>query len=401
MKKNMVISIIVPIYNVYEYLDKCIKSLIEQTYKNIQIILVDDGSTDGSSEICDKYAEIDSRIIVIHQSNAGTLCARKAGTQMAAGKYVLYVDADDWIDKDRVENFVKISSDQNADMVYMKGMIKEYGDNNMLCSSNLKEGLYTENQIKEDIIKKIVDLKEFYKVNVQYSLCVWGIKKELIQKQNEIINNQIALAEDVISVCACLMASKSVYVMYEPGYHYIQYRNTSSTYKERNLNQERGLFYLWNNFKRITPQSEEEIYQVFVFLMNIIVALADYSIFLRRTCDYLYPYPNVKKGSDIVVYGAGKLGYKIVEALAKSKDYNIVAWVDQSTNRLTIQNYKIVSLNDIHQMEYDFIIIAIFNYDTVKKVKQNLLEKGIPERKIACMDAKVISDEFLCMKDTI
>lgn len=400
MKEDMVVSIVVPVYNVYQYLDKCIKSLIEQTYWNIQIILVDDGSTDGSSEICNKYAKIDTRIIVIHQNNAGSVYARKVGTEMATGKYILYVDSDDWIEKDRIEKLVCIASKQNTDMIYMDGIIKEYINSNILCLSNVKEGLYTVKQIKEDIIKNIVDLKNFYKLNIRVNLCMWAIKKELIQKQNKIIDNQIVQGDDAISVCACLVVAKSVYVMCEPSYHYIQYRKTSITYRDSSLsNIEKELYCLWNNFKLIAPKDEKEIYQVFIFLMNAIIAVTDYSIFFRHKCDYLYPYSNVKKGSNIVIYGAGKLGYRIVEALAKNNDYNIIAWVDQNTNRFAVRNYKIVGIDDIQKVEYDFILIAILDCNIVKTVKQTLLGKGIPEKKIACMDAMVISDEFLCMKD--
>lgn len=400
MKQDRIISIVVPVYNIYEYLEKCIKSLIEQTYKNIQIILVDDGSNDGSSEICDKYAKIDARITVIHQNNAGALCARKIGTKMAIGRYVLYVDGDDWIEKDRIEKFAHVGFEQDVDMVYMNGMIREYTNGSELCLPDIKEGLYIENQIKEEIIKKIVDLKNFYIENFRCGFCSFGIKKELIQKQIEMIDNRLVQGEDVASMCACLIAAKSVYVIHESGYHYIQYRKTSITHRDSNLsNIEKELYYLWNNFKFIISKEEKDIYQVFTFLMNTIVALTNYSIFFRQECDYLYPYSNVKKGSDIVVYGAGKLGYRIVEALAKNKDYNIVAWVDQNTNRFTVENYSVENVNVIQDIKYDFIIIAILNYNVAKTIKQTLLDKGIKERKIACMDAKVISDKFLCMND--
>ena len=89
MDNDVLISIIVPIYNVKDYLAKCIESIIHQTYQNLEIILVDDGSTDGSSQICDTYAEKDSRIVVIHKENEGTVVgARKAGAKAATGEYV-------------------------------------------------------------------------------------------------------------------------------------------------------------------------------------------------------------------------------------------------------------------------------------------------------------------------
>jgi glycosyltransferase involved in cell wall biosynthesis len=94
------ISIIVPIYNAEKYLKECIDSIINQTYKNIEIILVDDGSTDNSGKICDDYAKNDNRIIVIHKQNGGVSSARNNGLDQATGKWIAFVDADDWIDKD-------------------------------------------------------------------------------------------------------------------------------------------------------------------------------------------------------------------------------------------------------------------------------------------------------------
>ena len=109
------ISIIVPIYNVEKYLEKCIKSILSQTYKNLEIILVDDGSPDKCGMICDKYKEIDDRIIVIHQENKGLSGARNTGLKNANGKYVCFIDSDDYINEHMIEtlyeNLIKTGSD--------------------------------------------------------------------------------------------------------------------------------------------------------------------------------------------------------------------------------------------------------------------------------------------------
>ena len=133
MLDNILITIIVPIYNVQEYLRKCIESIINQSYKNIEIILVDDGSTDESPKICDYYAEIDHRVVVIHKDNGGLVSARKAGTAKAIGDYILNVDGDDWIEEDRVEILVMegILPDR-ADMVYLAGYKKDFGSDSVL-----------------------------------------------------------------------------------------------------------------------------------------------------------------------------------------------------------------------------------------------------------------------------
>ena len=98
MNKNPLISVIVPVYNRQAYLDKCIKSILNQTYKNLELILVDDGSSDDSPAICDRYAMQDSRVKVIHKENGGVSSSRNIGVHIATGEYIGFVDSDDWVD---------------------------------------------------------------------------------------------------------------------------------------------------------------------------------------------------------------------------------------------------------------------------------------------------------------
>ena len=105
------VSIIVPVYNVEKFVEKCVKSLMNQTHKNIEIILVDDGSPDHSPEIIDRIAVEDQRVHVIHQQNRGVSAARNAGLQCASGEYVMFVDGDDWVDSDYVSYFLMLVSE--------------------------------------------------------------------------------------------------------------------------------------------------------------------------------------------------------------------------------------------------------------------------------------------------
>ena len=111
------VSIIVPIYNVENYLPKCIESILAQTYTNIEVILVDDGSQDSCPQICDEYADKDSRVRVIHQANGGRSRARNVGLDVATGDYIMFADADDWVDADYVEKLYKIAMSYNAQLV--------------------------------------------------------------------------------------------------------------------------------------------------------------------------------------------------------------------------------------------------------------------------------------------
>ena len=110
------ISVVVPIYNVEKYLERCINSIIKQTYKNLEIILVDDGSTDNSGKIADKYKKIDDRIKVIHKNNGGLSDARNKGIRMASGKYISFIDSDDYIAEDMISYLYKLIKDNNSEI---------------------------------------------------------------------------------------------------------------------------------------------------------------------------------------------------------------------------------------------------------------------------------------------
>lgn len=116
MCEEKLLSVIVPVYKVEPYLHRCVDSIRNQTYKNLQIILVDDGSPDNCGKICDEYAELDARIIVVHQKNRGLSGARNTGLRYAKGEYVAFVDSDDWIGSDMYRTLVGVMEAYNLDM---------------------------------------------------------------------------------------------------------------------------------------------------------------------------------------------------------------------------------------------------------------------------------------------
>ena len=117
MENNRLISIIIPVYNTKEYLTQCVESIIDQTYKDIEIICVDDGSTDGSKEILEKYAKYDNRIKIISQENHGESYARNVGLSNAKGDYIAFCDCDDWIDNNMYETLIQEMQNDDLDIV--------------------------------------------------------------------------------------------------------------------------------------------------------------------------------------------------------------------------------------------------------------------------------------------
>lgn len=130
---NDLISVIVPIYKVEKYLDECISSIVNQTYRNMQIILVDDGSPDRCGEICDEWAKRDSRIMVIHKSNGGLSDARNAGIDVAIGEFIVFIDSDDWVESTMLEVMHNLLQKEQADFVAC-GIVDCYPDKKIVHS---------------------------------------------------------------------------------------------------------------------------------------------------------------------------------------------------------------------------------------------------------------------------
>ena len=158
-ENNILISIVVPIYNVENELPRCIESLINQTYNNIEIILVNDGSTDGSKSICNLYKQRDSRIKVINKDNGGLSDARNSGIHIARGDYILFIDSDDYIEINSCEKFINVLNGRNVDIVVGEAK-KIHGDNiSYLNHSNLING---REYLSKEYIKLSIESLEWY-----------------------------------------------------------------------------------------------------------------------------------------------------------------------------------------------------------------------------------------------
>lgn len=214
------ISIVVPIYNVENYLVQCIDSILAQTYRNMEIILVDDGSTDSSGRICDEYREKDKRIQVIHKCNGGLMSAWKAGAKISTGEYIGFVDSDDWIDSDMYQKLFYVANSTNAEIVVC-GWIRESTGKSEKEKIYLKEGLYQKDDIKSKIIPKMINfgpmLERFLAPNRVTKL----FKTELIKSNMEFFDERVSVGEDMLSSFACVFDCESLYIMssFYP-YHY-------------------------------------------------------------------------------------------------------------------------------------------------------------------------------------
>ena len=217
------ISVIIPVYNVEKYLEKCIDSILNQTYKNLEIILVDDGSNDNSGNMCDKFAREDKRVRVIHKKNGGASSARNAGLDIATGEYIGFIDSDDFVDLDFYEVLYNNLVEENADMSMCK-LLDCYGDVNKTNKKVTKFVYTTEEAIKVVLEAKITSV---FAVNKLYKRDIFN---GLRYKEGDI-------AEDAEIILDVLMKCKKVVFLDAEKYYYIHRENSVTTSK---FNRERS-----------------------------------------------------------------------------------------------------------------------------------------------------------------
>lgn len=196
------ISFIVPVYNASRTLEHCIKSLLTQTYDNFEIVLVDDGSVDGSSKICDDFAQKENRVVVFHQKNAGVSAARNKGLELACGKYVTFVDADDWIDSNVCETFVKACEKQDYDLFCFSAI---YSSQKKDVLSLLLPGdveLFSQKQKEELLCKMMTPWAPWYSFNcnTRFAGSVWAkfYRAEVIKNSDIQFSLETIVSEDVL-----------------------------------------------------------------------------------------------------------------------------------------------------------------------------------------------------------
>ncbi|WP_300766235.1 glycosyltransferase family 2 protein [uncultured Acetatifactor sp.] len=220
--ENPLISVIIPIYNVEKYLPTCMESIFSQTYRKLEIILVDDGSKDNCSRLCDEYAEKDDRVKIYHKENGGLSDARNYGVERANGEYITYVDSDDYVDSDYIEYLYLLIRKYNSQIAlcqhrvhYNNGFIKEIGktgDEELTVSRCLERMLY------HDVIDTSAWAKLYHR-DLFHGVC-YPVNK---------------IFEDTATTYILMMKCEKIAIGYESKYNYI-FRNNSIINSEFNRN---------------------------------------------------------------------------------------------------------------------------------------------------------------------
>lgn len=215
---NPLVSVIIPFYNSQSYINRCVESIIKQTYKNLEIILIDDGSTDLSYFLCKKLAVSDKRIRLIHQDNNGVSAARNTGLKEARGLYIVFADADDWLNPTSIQEMIEVASKQYCDYI-----IFEYRKCNSLSDSRF-DTCYTGS------VQAISARQAFYKVINPFGFygSVWGklFKTEIINRYNLTFDEKINVGEDLLFVINYMTKISKYYYSNSVVYNYFNNKDS-------------------------------------------------------------------------------------------------------------------------------------------------------------------------------
>lgn len=392
------ISIIVPIYRIEPYLEQCIQSIRNQTYKNIEIILVDDGSDDCCPQICDYHAQADKRVKVIHKKNGGLDSARKAGMLVASGKYVGYVDGDDWIEPIMYEKLLKYIQMYDVDVVE-SGVIDSWTNIERKRPPYLPEGCYKDKDFIENVESKILYAGVFFEHGISpYLWCKLFLKEKIMKYQmmQGITNERFNVT--MLSL-PCIAESRRVYISHDCYYHY-RVRNDSLK-RECREQEVTKIFTCYPDFYarfKGTRLCSKDDKQIKYYAMYWLLLKAPYIFDNPQSENIMIPFGGIDKKDRVILYGAGVMGIHLYSYIQSIKESRIICWVDRNyedlQSTLNVKNPK-----EIKNCEFDYIVIAILRESAVKSAEQDLIDLGVSKEKILWIEQKYIENPELLLSE--
>jgi len=360
------ISVIVPIYNVASFLPKCIESILEQSFADFELILINDGSPDNSHEICLSYEEKDKRITIINKPNGGLLSARKAGLEAARAEFISFVDGDDWVDVDFLASMYRIVELHQVDMV-ISGHIRAFEGRNEKITPLYKQGIYACGDLTE-LLNNMLNTSTFFQHGV--STYVWNklFRRELLAKILFYVTNEITMGEDAAITYSYMPLCSSIGITHSCNYFYRQ-RVNSMVKAIQSSELERS--HLINLVSYLYSALLEKI-DIVKLRRDLLYYLYSQALVrfggLISNSELNIPFQGLKKGDKVLVYSSGTFGQRLVAFNNIHNVFQLTSWIDLDhveSNELGLQVdspfFKIAK-------EYDSIIIASINGAQIEQI---------------------------------
>lgn len=388
--EKQIVSIIVPVHNAQEYIKDCINSIISQTYRELEIILVDDGSVDNSLQICNEMAQMDNRIVVLSQLNKGVVNARKSGVKIATGKYIMFVDSDDYINSEYVEAMMKIPKE--FELVTSGILI----DNKKIFDC-INAGGYAVDKASP-VIKNMIYAQDNISRGILSCIYAKRFETDMTKKIFKTLDEDLYYGEDGEFVYKYIINCKKIHITNNCNYNY-RINSLSVTHKKHEdflININKLYISLKKEFEKsiyneeLIPQLEKWIFEH--------IRMAPEKIGFN--CENL-PIKFILKchkeifNKKIVIYGAGKVGKDYIRQIKKEQLCREFVWVDKNyAKKEAYMGEYVCSPKLISTYDFDYILIAINNDIIVNQIKIELQRDfGIDSEKIIAHEILYI-DEF-------
>lgn len=381
------ISIVLTVYNKANYLKECLDSLKNQTYNNYEVIIIDDGSTDNSADICLDYVKNNACFRYFYQENSGQNAARKLGVKKASGEWILSVDADDFVSVDICEKLIAAKERTGADIVF--GQVQKYQDGKYRQVLKGPEGIYT----NFEALRKYIN-KGFFSFGMPSGMVSILYSRNILKKFFDIVDLRINFSED----CACTLynlanVSKVCFIS-DVVYYYRQISESfCHVHKKTNVFSQRLLKAF---LEEILPLNENrgECARLLRWLIVRDLLLGGYEYF----SDYagIYPYCETPIGKRIAIYGAGVFGEEIREKLPLK--YTCTGWFDREAELYQKNGKNVKSPQEIDEKLFDYILIAVTNPITSQQIADELKNRLQNPEKVLIISERIVDSIYTLEK---
>lgn len=370
------ISVIVAIYNISSCLETCIRSITAQSYENLEIILVDDGSTDNSGEICDAYALTDSRIKTIHKKNGGLVSARQAGLAAARGEYIAFADGDDWMEPDMYRHLYEAAVSSHADMA-LSGYIEDTKGHMNNKLNTVHVGIYDRERMEKELYPCMLCKGDFLESGVQPYIWNKLIRKELACRHIPSIDRRIRVGEDAAAVMPMLLMADKIVVTDNCDYHYC-IRETSMIRKRESDDREwKELWILHHFLKEKMAGRQLNHYTITNMLTRTYARLAAF-----KGGEILWPFLYRLDGQSCIVYSAGNFGRAVYEYLANAYPGKVCLWVDREYEKYQRLGLPVYGAAELARYQNADILVAVMSHSAAESIQTMLLSMGVEQKRI-------------------
>lgn len=378
------LTVVVPLYNQEAFIEKCISSIQKQSLQDIEIIIVDDGSTDDGALICEYMSKNDNRITVIHQENRGLSGARYTGIKNCKTKYITFVDADDFILEDSYSRALEYM-ERDIDTIFFE--ISRYFDENRIKRERhiFAEGFYDRERIEQVIYDKLIWDFDNGNPGMECSQCVRITKRQLLFDRYNKLTVHVYYGEDMAITYPLYRTIRNMQVV---SYSYYMHRQPINEGCQSYIKTDGYFEEIFKLYNYLASQFEDcrkehNIQRQIEYLYMYMVQLKKRKYMdEKQTLLYYFPFDKTFPHKRMLLYGAGNVGRSYYDQLKRISYCSELLWVDKDAEY--IQDDRVKSIDEIWSYNPDFVIIAIKDETICNDVTEFLIKNGINKDIIVC-----------------